>query len=182
MNPPKKGLPVDQIHAREPERVVTIEAAFDPNALGSTVLRIDAKNPVDLTAENLLDRDGLLRLRLKLTTDSKPVLEIKISDVDDPELFGIALQSKEKDLLDLLTARGLDAIRSGKETNAEKRRALRDSAVAAGATLRRTGLMLGKENDLYATCCRNGHSSRMTRAMGLERRLYRRVSNQSLRT
>jgi hypothetical protein len=81
-------------------------------------------------------RDGLLRLRVRLATNAKPVLEIKISDLDDSQLFGIALSSKEKDLLDLLAARGLDAVRSGKETNAEKRKTLRDSALAAGAGLR----------------------------------------------
>jgi len=130
--PPKKGgLSPDEIHGHDANAKVTVELAFDPSRLPTQELLVDAKNPTTLEQDNLLDEERLLRLRYTLSTTSHGPLEARISDLDDPDLFGLALQ-KQNQLLELLKARGLPAVAAGKETNVEKRNALRKQAISSG--------------------------------------------------
>jgi len=108
-----------------------VELAFDPSRLPTQELLVDAKNPTTLQQDNLLDEERLLRLRYTLSTTSHGPLEACIFDLDDPDLFGLALQKQNK-LLELLKARGLPAVAAGKETNVEKRNALRKQAISSG--------------------------------------------------
>ena len=128
----RKALPLTDVHLMDQDREVRMELGFDPQQLRSSDLIIDAKNPVDLQSENLLDASGLLRLRLRMKGGNKGAMEILIHDIDDRDLFGLALHAKEKELLELLAKRGLSAVPSGKETNAVKREALRQQALAQG--------------------------------------------------
>jgi putative ATP-dependent endonuclease of OLD family len=135
--PPKRGgIPLDEIHGHNENAQVTIEVAFEPSKLSTTELKLDAKNPTTLMRENLLDEDGLLRLRLTLSSKTCGPLEACIHDIDDTELFGLALL-KEGDLLRLLADRGLPAVAAGSETNAEKRDALRKHAMSTGVKMKR---------------------------------------------
>lgn len=125
--PPKKGgAPLQDIHGSSPNTEMAVEVAFDPRRLRSTNVKIDAKNIVELSEENLLDAEGLLRLRRRLDDKSTRPLEMKIFDFDDPELFGIAILKKQDELISLLEKAGLQATPAGKETNAEKRKSLRN--------------------------------------------------------
>jgi len=129
--PSKGGVPLDEIHGHDQNAKVTVEVAFDPSRLQTQELLVDAKNPTTLMQDNLLDKEGQLRLRYTLSTDAHGPLEACIYDLDDPDLFGLALQ-KQDQLLALLKARGLLAVAAGKQTNVEKRNALRKNATAAG--------------------------------------------------
>jgi len=135
--PPKRGgLPLDEVYRHNENAQVAIEVAFEPSALPATELKLDAKNPTTLAQENLLDEDGLLRLRLTLSSKTCGHLEAFIYDIDDPELFGLALL-KQQDLLELLNNRGLPAVAAGSETNVEKRDALRKHAMSTGVKMKR---------------------------------------------
>jgi len=129
--PSRGGLPLIEIHGHDRNAQVTVELAFDPSRLPTQELLVDAKNPTTLQQDNLLDEERLLRLRYTLSTTSHGPLEACISDLDDPDLFGLALQKQNK-LLELLKARGLPAVAAGKETNVEKRNALRKQAISSG--------------------------------------------------
>lgn len=142
--PPKKGgIPGAEMHCGESASAIEIELAFDPSSLISEEIKIDAKNTVAFSEENLLDKDGLLRLRLTFCDSSSGLLEIKVYDLDDPDLFGMALLKKEKDLISLLEGRGLPATPAGKETNAEKRKALREQAIQQGVALKEDWFEVG---------------------------------------
>ena len=131
--PPKKGgLNPVEIHGQDENTEVAIEVAFEPTKLSTAELKLDAKNPTTLEQENLLDRDGLLRLRLTLSNKSCGPLEAYIYDIDDTELFGLALL-KQQELLQLLQKGGFPAIVSGSETNVERRNILREHAISTGA-------------------------------------------------
>jgi len=131
--PPKKGgLNLVEIHGQDENTEVAIEVAFEPTKLSTTELKLDARNPTTLEQENLLDKDGLLRLRLILSNRSCGPLEAYIYDIDDAELFGLALL-KQQELLQLLQKGGFPAIVSGSETNVERRNILREHALSAGA-------------------------------------------------
>ncbi len=135
--PPKKGgIPLNEIHGHNENAQTTIEVAFDPSKLPTTELKLDARNPTTLKQENLVDEDGLLRLRLTLSSRTCGPLEAFIYDIDDPELFGLALL-KQQDLLELLNNRGLPAVAAGSETNVEKRDALRKHAMSTGVKMKR---------------------------------------------
>lgn len=130
--PPKKGgLSPDEIHGHDTDAKVTIELAFDPSRLQSQELLIDARNPTTLAQENLLDQQGLLRLRYTLSTSSHGPMEACIYELDDPDLFGLGIKG-QSELLELLETRGLPAVAAGKETNVEKRDALREHTISAG--------------------------------------------------
>lgn len=130
--PPKKGgLSPDEIHGHDTDAKVTIELAFDPSRLQSQELLIDARNPTTLGQENLLDQQGLLRLRYTLSTSSRGPTEACIHDLDDPDLFGLGIKG-QSELLELLQTRGLPAVAAGTETNVEKRNTLREHTISAG--------------------------------------------------
>ncbi len=148
--PPKKGgLPLNEIHKKNPASEVQIEVAFDPNGLTAKSIKLDAKNTVVLAAENLLDQKGLLRLRLTLTVDAVKSIEVKIYDLNDPELFGMAALKKHEDLLQLLKDRGLPAVAAGKETNEEKRSALRKHCQSQGIGLKEDWIVLGDKEKAF---------------------------------
>lgn len=135
--PPRKGgLALNEIHRHNENAQTTIEVAFEPSKLPTTELKLDARNPTILTQENLLDEDGLLRLRLTFSSKTCGPLEAYIYDIEDTELFGLALL-KEKDLLKLLADRGLPAVAAGNETNVEKRDALRKHAMTGGIKMKK---------------------------------------------
>ena len=130
--PPKKGgLPIEELHGKDPARNAQIEIAFDPAKLQSTKIRVDAKNEIDLVQDSLVDARELLRLRLTLSAKSVGPFEILISDVDDDDLFPLALKRQEE-LISFLQTRGYQAKKSGAETNEERRSTLRAHARAAG--------------------------------------------------
>lgn len=136
-DPPKRGgLPLDEIYRHNENVQATIEVAFEPSKLPTTELKLDAKNPTTLVRDNLLDENGLLRLRLTLSSRTCGPLEACIYDIDDTELFGLALL-KEQNLLKLLSDRGLPSVAAGSETNVEKRDALRKHAMSTGVRMKR---------------------------------------------
>ncbi len=145
--PPKKGgIPDTEIHMGEGASAAEIELAFDPQSLISEEIRVDSKNIVILSEENLLDKDGLLRLKLTFLDSPSGSLEINIHDLDEPDLFGMALLKKERDLLSLLEARGLPATPAGKETNADKRKILREEATKRGVAKKEGWVEVGDKN------------------------------------
>jgi len=129
--PPKKGLLATDAHLKDKAREATVELAFVPSALVSTKVKVDAKNAIDIVDDRLVAGDGLLRARVVLAVGEDPRFELLISDVDDESPFPLALRSHDE-LLQLLTERELPAKKAGKETNQEKRAALRAHATAAG--------------------------------------------------
>ncbi len=134
--PPRKGgLDLSDIHAKEPDGVAEIEVAFRPADLATQEVRIDAKNKIHLTDDCLVDSSGLLRIRLKISTKTITANEILIQDVDDDDLFPLAIKNHDQ-LLELLTQHGLPAVKAGKETNQEKRSTLRQKATSDGKGLR----------------------------------------------
>ncbi|GAG77503.1 unnamed protein product, partial [marine sediment metagenome] len=120
---------------QNPNGIVEIEVAFHPTALSTQEVQIDAKNKIHLSEDRLVDRSGLLRLRLSLSAEAIVHFEIFVQDIDDDDLFPLALKNQDE-LLKLLDANGLPAVRAGKETNQEKRNSLRDKAQADGKGLR----------------------------------------------
>lgn len=127
-DPPKKGgLDISELHAKNQNAVAEVEVAFHPDGLASQEVQIDAKNKIHLVSDYLVDGTGLLRLKLSLSAKSTESFGILIEDVDDDDLFPLALKSQDE-LLQLLSARGLPATKAGKETNQEKRNALREYA------------------------------------------------------
>lgn len=135
-NPPKHGgVPVEEIHRHDASKHVVVELAFDPRALESTAIRVDAKNEIDVTADRLVDEGGLLRVRLTANAKAIEGFELRVRDVDDPELFPLALKNHDQ-LLELLAKRDLPAVKAGKETNQEKRGSLRRWAESNGSGVR----------------------------------------------
>jgi putative ATP-dependent endonuclease of OLD family len=130
--PPKKGgLDKTEIHGKDETKKAVIEIAFHPQSLQSQEILIDAKNKVDIANDCLVDSKGLLRIRLTLSTSSIEAFEVLIRDIDDEDLFPLALK-KQDDLLELLEERGLPAKPAGKETNQQKRNTLRENALKNG--------------------------------------------------
>lgn len=135
-NPPKKGgLPLAELHGMNPNANAVIEVAFRPSALASLDVQIDAKNKIHLVNDYLVDSEGLLRLRLTMSAKEIVGIQALIKDIDDDTLFPLATKGHDR-LLDLLTAMGLPAVRAGKETNQEKRDALRKKSQELGKGFR----------------------------------------------
>jgi hypothetical protein len=135
-NPPKRGgVAPQEVHQGGESRPVVIELVFDPSALETTAVRIDAKNDIDVTADRLVDEDGLLRVRFTASTKTIEKFELRVQDVDDPQLFPLALKNHDE-LLELLQKCGLPAVKAGSETNQEKRNALRAWAERQGSGTR----------------------------------------------
>lgn len=127
-NPPKRGgLDLSDMHAMDPKAVAEIEVAFDPAALATREVQIDAKNKVHVSDDYLVDSRGLLRLRISVSTKAIEALEILIQDIDDDALFPLALKNHDE-LLQLLASNGLPASKAGRETNQQKRASLRRKA------------------------------------------------------
>lgn len=134
--PPKRGgLDVADLHGKDADGVASVEIAFKPSALMTQEIQIDAKNKIHLTDDRLVDARGLLRLRLSVSAKTITAFEMFIQDVDDDALFPLAIKNHDE-LLELLSANGLPAVKAGKETNQEKRSNLREHAEAAGKGLR----------------------------------------------
>src|SRR5690606_17680462 len=131
-NPPKRrGIAVHETHGGNDGEPAIVELAFDPAALQSTKIKIDAKNVIDIVEDGLVDENELLHIRLTVSTARVEAFEIRIHDVDDDDLFPLALKTHDQ-LLQLLQRRGLPATKAGKETNKEKRDALRKWAQDTG--------------------------------------------------
>lgn len=134
--PPRKGgLDLSDLHAKDPNATAEIEVAFDPVALTTQEVQIDAKNKIHLTDDRLVDSRGLLRLRISISAKAITAFEILIHDIDDDALFPLATKNQDQ-LLELLAANGLPAVKAGKETNQQKRTSLRQKAQADGKGLR----------------------------------------------
>src|ERR1019366_7184823 len=134
--PPKKGgLDLPDLHAMDPNAVAEIEVAFHPAALTTQEVQIDAKNKVHLIEDCLVDSQGLLRLRISISEKAITAFDILIQDIDDDALFPLAIKD-HAELLNLLAANGLPAVKAGKETNQQKRMSLRQKAHADGKGLR----------------------------------------------
>ena len=131
-SPPKKGgLALAEIHGMDPKANASIEVAFYPSALSSQEVQIDAKNKIHLVNDYLVDSKGLLRLRLTMSAKEVVAAQALIKDVDDDALFPLGTKDQVQ-LLNLLEKMGLPAVRAGKETNQEKRNALRMKARELG--------------------------------------------------
>ena len=134
--PPKKGgLGLDDIHNKDPGLIAEIEVAFYPSALETQEVQIDAKNKIHLTNDCLVDGQGLLRLRLSVSSREVSAFEILVKDVDEDAFFPLATKNHDE-LLKLLEENKLPAIKAGKETNQEKRNKLREHAQKAGIGFR----------------------------------------------
>lgn len=129
--PPKKGLTKHDLHASNGAGSARITVWFDASKLTSRSVKLDAKNMVDLHTDYLLTHQGELGARLTLAVGSVGPFELLVADVDDDELFPLAFKSHDE-LLALLTARNLPAVKAGKQTNSDKRRQLRDAASSSG--------------------------------------------------
>jgi hypothetical protein len=135
-NPPKKGgLSLSDLHRKDPASIAQIEVAFSPRGLRTQEVQIDAKNKIHIIDDHLVDSQGLLRLRISISSQAITAFDILIEDIDADDLFPLALKN-ENELLDLLKANGLKAIKAGKETNQMKRIALRRKAEQDGKGLR----------------------------------------------
>lgn len=131
-NPPKRGgIPGHEFHLGDTTQDVVIELSFDPMALADRTLRIDARNVIDVVDDFLVDESGMLRIRLTLSKSGIEGFELRIQDVDDVDLYPLAMK-KQDELLELLAARGLPAVPAGQQTNKEKRDDLRAAASAQG--------------------------------------------------
>jgi hypothetical protein len=131
-DPPRKGgLDLADIHANDPDATVEIEVAFSPKALSTQEVQIDAKNKIHLTDDRLVDSRGMLRLRISISAKEVKAFEMLIEDVDDDDLFPLATKNHDQ-LFELLEKAGLPAVKAGKETNQEKRAALRQKAESEG--------------------------------------------------
>jgi putative ATP-dependent endonuclease of OLD family len=127
--PPRRGgLSLTDLHKQDRDIWATIEIAFRPDKLQTREVQVDARNKIDIIEDHLVDEKGLLRLRISLSKDRVEAFQTLIHDVDDPDLFPLALK-RQRDLLGLLEARSLPAVRAGRETNKEKRDTLRDYAL-----------------------------------------------------
>jgi predicted ATP-dependent endonuclease of OLD family len=101
-DPPKKGgLEIADLHGKDPNATAEIEVTFSPTALNSQEVQIDAKNKIHLTDDKLVDSRGLLRLRLSVTAKEIKGFDILIEDVDDDDLFPLAIKNHDE-LLELL--------------------------------------------------------------------------------
>ena len=131
-DPPKRGgVGVGDIHTGVPGGVAEIIVSFDPDRLSSRLVRLDAKNRLDIVDDHLVDSNGRLTIRYRVSATSVEGFDLLIRDSDVVEFFPLALQSHDM-LLKLLGDRGLPATRAGKETNQEKRSRLRAWAEAQG--------------------------------------------------
>jgi len=130
--PPKKGgIDISNLHCKDQSCHAEIQVAFNPAALETNEIKIDAKNKVDIVDDSLVDSNGLLRVRAKFSVSSMEAFEIKISDVDFKQFYPLALK-RHDDLLGLLQNNDLPAKKAGKETNQEKRNTLRQFAISKG--------------------------------------------------
>jgi hypothetical protein len=129
-HPPKRGgLKISEIHNGIEEGLSEIELAFDPTKLVNLEIGAGTNRPLHLQHDGLTDRDGLLRMRIKISTNEIQAQEIQLADVDDPELFPLALKT-ESQLNALLRAREL-GLQAG-ESATQKRARLRQTAINAG--------------------------------------------------
>jgi len=142
-NPPKKGgLDLNDIHKKDTNEKAVIEIAFHPDKLRQPLIQLDAKNRIHVVDDRVVDSAGLLRVRATFSTKGKESFELLIQDTDDDDLFPLCLKGHDE-LLALLDARGLPAVRAGKETNEEKRVALRQHAEAKGTAMREAWVEAG---------------------------------------
>lgn len=135
--PPKKGLPLNDVHLCDPKSIVTIEVAFDPNQLSTRVIKHGKKRELDLVTDGLTDQRGLLRLRMKISSERVEAFEICVHDFPDSVLAPLALKSEEQ-LSELLQEFGVE-VPAGKSV-AERREALRKKVRDGG---------LEQEDDWY---------------------------------
>ncbi len=132
--PPRKGgIDKSDLHRKVESCLASIEVSFIPQNLRSSEIKVDAKNKIHIVDDCLVDANGLLKLRISLSTRGIEAFQIFINDVDYQEFYPLALK-KHDELIELLNEVGLPAKRAGKETNQEKRTALRDFAISKGAS------------------------------------------------
>jgi putative ATP-dependent endonuclease of OLD family len=132
--PPKRGgIDINDLYRKDSSCNSSIEIAFNPSLLRDNEVKIDAKNKINIVNDNLVDTGGLLRIRIIFSTKSVESFEILIKDVDFKEYHPLALK-KQDELLLLLKDADLQAVKSGRETNQEKREILRKYAISKGAT------------------------------------------------
>ncbi len=101
--PPKKGLPLSDIHLCDPDSTATIEVAFDPNSLSSRTIQNGKKGQLDVVTDGLTDKKGFLRLRMTVSTKRVDAFEICVYDFADNALAPLALKSEDQ-LSELLKA------------------------------------------------------------------------------
>jgi putative ATP-dependent endonuclease of OLD family len=120
--PPKKGLPLSDIHLCDPDASATIEVAFDPNALSSRSIQHGKKDQLDILTDGLVDKKGFLRLRMTVSTKRVEAFEICIHDFADTIVAPLSLKSDDQ-LSELLKAFQVQT--PADATILEKRAALR---------------------------------------------------------
>ena len=136
-NPPSRNtIPYEEIYCGNKNGPVEIEVILNPNLLSTKKIKLDSKNEVDLTKENLLNQAGELHFKMIFPPSKAGKLSIRIHDYEPDDLFGMALNKNEKDLLEMLTSKGLEAKKSGKISNEERRDILRQYATTQSVSLK----------------------------------------------
>ncbi len=131
------------------EENIFIEASFD--ALPEKI-KIEDDTETTFQDEMLVDKSKNLRIRKVFSREGKIVQIIIITNnIQDP-YFGELAKLKETELNKKCKEKGIEAPKSGRGiTNKEKRKALRDSAIASGAVLGNFELELSVKDDLWKT-------------------------------
>jgi putative ATP-dependent endonuclease of OLD family len=133
--PQRGGINKFELHGGNEGNTAMIEVAFDPKALATTLVKIDAKNKIDIIEDRLIDSKGYLRLRLLVSSRKVEGHQILINDIDYESFYPLALKNHDQ-LIDMLSSVGLPAKKAGKETNQEKRNSLREFATSKGAKVK----------------------------------------------
>jgi len=128
---------------------ISIEIAF-------TTLpdRIQIEEGIDTTFrdEMLLDADGHLRIRKIFSRDCKSVKIILVTKNFKDQYFGDLAKLKEADYNRKCKEKGIEVTKSGRGiTNKDKRKALRDIALASGVEIGEYDLELSAKDDLWKT-------------------------------
>ena len=136
-NPPTRNIiPLEEVHCGNKNSTVEIEIILNPKLLTNNKIKLDSKNEVDLFTENILDKEGHLHCKMVFPPAKSGKLHICIQDYESDDFFGMTINKKEKDLLELLTSKGLEAKKSGKISNKERRDSLRQFAKETGILLK----------------------------------------------
>ena len=107
--------------------------------------------PTTFSDENLLDQNGLLRIRKIFSCNNlaKYTVEIAVNDFDDSS-FSKLVAKKEKELNDLCKNNAIDVSKSGRGvTNAGKRKSLRQLAIDRNMPLAGLTIELDSKSELW---------------------------------
>lgn len=118
-------------------------------------IEIEEGIPTTLEEENLLDTEGLLRLRKVYSADNPGKYEVLIAVDDfDEDDYSFLAPLNEKELNALGQKHGLDFSKSGRGvTNKGKREAIREKAISEGANKKLQYKPLSQKTGLWKMLC-----------------------------